>query len=841
MKSIDIKQKHFLKLLEQNPAIIFYNTHELIEKLKNAYQLKWGSNNNQDVTELDNEDDEDEESDSITTDELELLEEYSSKYMEIPVDTYSHEYIEGITELFPAMENNISNYEYLNYAPIIAKATNFAKYKIDAVQYYMTKYGYKPYEVSYISIKDKMDQKLKNTQKLMEDENVKLIVGGVWKKSYTTKDLNINNKNIDITDVNLYSTLFIYDKQLKKIINLDYSASVKHKNFDKFFYDYNVLRSLDQPVTVKSMSTIALDCWANKYLFTTKNKVNFVEIFTCFKSKIDYPKKENRTSKTMFNTICKKLGLPLLYNSTLSTLDYNSDFTFYNLILNNKKTSGTTPKMVDITDEEFDRELENLNIKSADELINFIESNHLHWIQLRDYNSFNDKNTTEYVDFKLYISQLVCAYDEFGPDKELNHTALKAFIFDVEIDDEIDDENDVEKSQNGTSFFNKWWQDSDFLKRTADIDKIINSEKSKKNKIYFTTQIKEDKNLKLEYLKFIFGPKFIPYQHYIFNNFYKTFKQIDVAYDAYYNCANTISTSTKDFDDVKSLENKEARICWYDYEGFMDLYPVIDGTSSYSQIVNQVSVIVTKNGVEESCNNYVKDTLNITIKDMCDLIEKVYADKADYYVVFNKTYENTRNSEIAGYAQTLYKKDNDFKKYIDGKFNNINGFVNIVEYINSHTIDLADFFSKTLDNLKNKLQDASSEYYTFSIKDKQIQSGKLLTNNEFNQDEYLPLLRATKLINIPKLMGFHSIKKIEKLITESGLKLKNMIIPYHELDQIQNGMQAMEKAVQRHLGTISDSVWNNVIVPRLKAYCENDVRAMLMVWDFISEILKTVS
>jgi hypothetical protein len=58
-------------------------------------------------------------------------------------------------------------------------------------------------------------------------------------------------------------------------------------------------------------------------------------------------------------------------------------------------------------------------------------------------------------------------------------------------------------------------------------------------------------------------------------------------------------------------------------------------------------------------------------------------------------------------------------------------------------------------------------------------------------------------IIIPDLKGKSSIKFLEKYITKKDYLFKNLIKPYSELD-IQNGMMAMDIAVQRLLGLIGE-------------------------------------
>jgi hypothetical protein len=57
---------------------------------------------------------------------------------------------------------------------------------------------------------------------------------------------------------------------------------------------------------------------------------------------------------------------------------------------------------------------------------------------------------------------------------------------------------------------------------------------------------------------------------------------------------------------------------------------------------------------------------------------------------------------------------------------------------------------------------------------------------------------------------------------------------------VQNGLMAMSKAVDRYLGGIGNIEWENVS-KELKRYCENDVKAMIMVYHFAKMKLKEKS
>lgn len=69
-------------------------------------------------------------------------------------------------------------------------------------------------------------------------------------------------------------------------------------------------------------------------------------------------------------------------------------------------------------------------------------------------------------------------------------------------------------------------------------------------------------------------------------------------------------------------------------------------TNPHQQLVNQVSIIQTINGNETYTKNLVFDTFEFKYQDLVEIIENIYSDKSDYYIVYNKAYENTRNKEI---------------------------------------------------------------------------------------------------------------------------------------------------------------------------------------------------
>ncbi|MGY6172031.1 DUF2779 domain-containing protein [Candidatus Mycoplasma pogonae] len=217
-------------------------------------------------------------------------------------------------------------------------------------------------------------------------------------------------------------------------------------------------------------------------------------------------------------------------------------------------------------------------------------------------------------------------------------------------------------------------------------------------------------------------------------------------------------------------------IVWYDFESFSFPFPVLENSKPYSQIVFQVSIIKTKNGAIFSKENFVYDPLKINNDVFKNIIDDIYANKANKFVVFNKNFENTRLKEMVELFQKVHDPQaRDYSKK--------------VAHITDHTVDLMECFA----------------------------------NRKANDHP---------IIFIPEIKCYFSIKKIEKYITKHKIDLEHKITPYSELE-IQNGMMAMNVAGSRYLGGIGDNEWNNEKVPLLKQYCENDVMAMLMVFDFM--------
>ncbi|MBR2848995.1 MAG: DUF2779 domain-containing protein [Mycoplasmataceae bacterium] len=249
---------------------------------------------------------------------------------------------------------------------------------------------------------------------------------------------------------------------------------------------------------------------------------------------------------------------------------------------------------------------------------------------------------------------------------------------------------------------------------------------------------------------------------------------------------NYVLTNKSQYDKeiIKSYLNKIEinNIVWYDFEGFSMPYSILAHTKPYQQLVFQLSLIRTEKEQIIFNENLVIDPQKISTNDFVNIIEKIYWSKAQYYVVYNKNYEILKLKEM---IELIEKDENlslETKKSLSNK-------VNLIE---QNTVDLLDLFS--------------------------ISQSK---------DKIPPIF-------IPDLLGFSSIKKIENYINNNNIKLKVMIKPYKNLN-IQNGLMAMNKGIQRYLNSIGDLEWEKES-KNLAEYCENDVYAMIMVYFFVKKI-----
>lgn len=329
---------------------------------------------------------------------------------------------------------------------------------------------------------------------------------------------------------------------------------------------------------------------------------------------------------------------------------------------------------------------------------------------------------------------------------------------------------------------------------------------------------------------------------------------------------------------LSELHIKDQKIVWYDYESFMSLLPVIDDFSPYSQIVNQVSIIDTINGkiITNTQEDIVYDPKNISIFNLISILKNLYDRQGDKYIVYNKGFENTRNMEIATWAQN-HNFDESFIKELNEKLSiKPDDVMTFANYINSRTIDLYELFSRPSKKIKfddgkiyqnihiaidesklnSNIKGKHNSVTTFSQKgyiiepkvDKQLIN---FTINDVDNQTLDGLENPTEVqtsamssilnlnVFLKDLKGMGSIKKVEHLITSKKIQLEHMITPYPDLKKVHNGSEAMEIAIKRYANLIDGNVWEENL-SNLKKYCHNDVLAMIMAFNFIEKIVSDI-
>ena len=231
---------------------------------------------------------------------------------------------------------------------------------------------------------------------------------------------------------------------------------------------------------------------------------------------------------------------------------------------------------------------------------------------------------------------------------------------------------------------------------------------------------------------------------------------------------------------ISPITNPKNRIIWYDFEGYALPSATIDNFAPFQQTIFQVSIIETQDMKIKNVINKVYDPKILSPDAFVDIINNIYSLQAEVYVVYNKSYELTRINEMI-----------DLLKFIEHPY--AEQASEKAKWISKKTLDLAELFA------------------TRSTKN------------------YPPIL-------LHELNGMYSIKLIEKYITKHNIKLPYEILEYKNLE-IQNGLMAMNTAIERALNIIGDKKWTEK-VESLKEYCQNDVMAMIMVYDLAMYLIK---
>ncbi len=226
---------------------------------------------------------------------------------------------------------------------------------------------------------------------------------------------------------------------------------------------------------------------------------------------------------------------------------------------------------------------------------------------------------------------------------------------------------------------------------------------------------------------------------------------------------------------IKKIQNAN-KVIWYDFEGFSLPFSPLTGYGPYDQVIFQVSIIKTVKNVENGEPiNIVFDPQNISYEDFFEIVKNIYSEDGDCYVVYNRSYEIKKMKKMLEVLRKQnYEKTSEFEKMFN--------------HIEQKTVDLMDLF-------------------------------KILGKNKVP-----PVMLSDQKLK-------YSIKNIEKHISQNNIHLPRKIQEYKNLE-IQNGLIAMEIAIKRSINIIGDLEWKSY-EKKLKKYCENDVRAMIMVYDFV--------
>ncbi|WP_051789169.1 UU173 family protein [Mycoplasma buteonis] len=841
-KEILVTWTNFKRIFDKNPILIFEKKANFKEKLSKLFNdISFKKIQSIDIEELKEEDIENSDNSEIDIEEYENgAQNLEEQYFENIFDFDNFKKITHEFEWFD-FDDKSSNELSQNDKYMIIKGNSFNQYKLQAIENYIEKNNLKSSQIKYVSVRNSNDDKAKITENLIKQQDVDLIVNPVFIFEYKYKEVTFK----------FVLTALLYDKRENKLVDLSFKSFSSLQDNYKCLFSYLVLKNIGlNSVPFDNYSVLIVD----PLLKITKNfKKHKIEFFESYASNY---RLEPAASKISEDEFSKKIFKVLEDSGAiLNLLDSNkelknSKFSFFNSVkYNNQVTFKLDKNLV------FEKNNLNENLNTEKLITNFKEWNK---IELKNP-QFNDFYTT----FNDLIEILYKSWLDFGSKEELDLQSLKYFFFAngnyLTNIPNGDKKSKTLKEPVVDKLFHNWktnWNMNYSYENTVKEQLAKTSFLANDNKyfggIFLPAWIKKDVELKYILINTLIGEEFerLSGKYYQLREIYG----LD-----FINHKNNLFNKTQDFFNfnianlIKKLHVKDARICWYDYEGFSDIFPIFNHINPYNQVVNQVSIIVTQNGKELSCSNIVKDTKNLKLQDLCDMIFEIYSDCADAFVVFNKSYENTRNIEILNLIKMnlseyeenknkqieIDKDTNEFISYFFEKFKTFENFKNMIYHINSNTVDLADSFM--IGNLSK-----NEKYISFNTANIETYSAFTVENNKIvkeNLDSNFIVRNVATfgrmMISIKYLKYFYSIKKIEKYITHYNIDLKNKIIPYTSLKEVQKGTDAMEKAIQRYLGSIGDNLWENQIVPNLKRYCENDVRAMLMVYDFVMEILKS--
>lgn len=646
--------------------------------------------------------------------------------------------------------------ENISNTPVVL----FSKLEDEAVDFAKNKI-FENCNIGIISNKDNNESKKIQTKRMLNDNSIDVILNPIF--SYTTKN-----------EFEVVAKLFAYDKRYKTIYLFQPKSGTNFDNLLSLNFCYYVLK--ENNIEVKNAFYLII----NNEMPTKAQRTNFII------SKCNYMNKNKY-----------KVNKDVEINKKIQAFGINLQ-SFFN-----------TSHQYDFSILKKYQEEYKIPIKIQDSIANFMETNSINYINAirGGYGFFNMK--FEEKDNKFTY----CIYKERS-NKKANSL-------------HINDDGTL------TVYQNPKYLIPDFASSISWIEEAYNvnspdlqwKNSSFHCKEIFGSKDEYKKNYKLFLLKdypFSKSPKInaIVNGTFVDNENWESKKNKYIEF-----CTRAYETDDY-FSDIfitkhLSLMNiKNEKIVWYDYESLMSPDVVIDCTTPYSQIINQVSIVTTINDeiIDKDREDIVIDPLKITFFDIANIIKILYEKKGQKYVVFNKGFENSRNKEIGEIANRLSQFDNEFTKKLQEKLNiTLSELHNMINYINTNTIDLAEYF------------------YPPSTDDNQCNNILIKMNKEqkfYKKRELIP----SKINEIPfywnALQGYYSIKKIEKEITKNDLPEAKIIKPYSSLEKIRNGANAMAASISRYAGLIGNLEWEN-ITKNLKIYCHNDVMAMIMAYKFV--------
>lgn len=213
---------------------------------------------------------------------------------------------------------------------------------------------------------------------------------------------------------------------------------------------------------------------------------------------------------------------------------------------------------------------------------------------------------------------------------------------------------------------------------------------------------------------------------------------------------------------------------YFDFETINPAIRVVNNSLPFMQIVTQCSILVNHNdGMKQQCNNLMGDPAKLSINFFKEIIDNLYQGDEYSYVVYNQTFERSR-----------------LKEMID--FINDSQYTTKIQVIIDNLFDLADFFKISKDKTT---------------------------------------------VFFKELGGFYSIKKVLPLVQKyaPNIFMSTNCVDYKTLE-IYNGLVCQTKSLARFYGHVNDTEWQEIEM-NSKIYCENDVRAMVAVLEWVKQLV----